>query len=86
MHNGFLASDPDGRQMGCNGCSLTMYAPNLNLIRDPRWGRAQEVYGEGASAALYRRSPAAHARPACPSACSLLSPPLRIAASTRLRP
>ena len=30
--------------MGCNGCTLTMYAPNLNLIRDPRWGRAQEVY------------------------------------------
>jgi beta-glucosidase len=46
LHNGFLASDPDNRQMGCNGCSLTMYAPNLNLIRDPRWGRAQEVYGE----------------------------------------
>ena len=44
LHNGFLASDPDGRQMGCNGCSLTMYAPNLNLVRDPRWGRAQEVY------------------------------------------
>ena len=46
LHNGFLASDPDNRQMGCNGCSLTMYAPNLNLIRDVRWGRAQEVYGE----------------------------------------
>lgn len=44
LHNGFLASDPDNRQMGCNGCSLTMYAPNLNLIRDVRWGRAQEVY------------------------------------------
>ena len=37
LHNGFLASDPDNRQMGCNGCSLTMYAPNLNLIRDPRY-------------------------------------------------
>lgn len=24
LHNGFLASDPDNRQMGCNGCSLTM--------------------------------------------------------------
>ena len=42
LHNGFLASDPT-RSMRCNGCSLTMYAPNLNLVRDPRWGRAQEV-------------------------------------------
>ena len=46
LHNGFLELDPSGRQMACNGCSLTMYAPNLNLVRDPRWGRAQEVYGE----------------------------------------
>jgi hypothetical protein len=43
LHNGFLASDPDNRQMGCNGCSLTRYAPNRTLVRDPRWGRAQEV-------------------------------------------
>ena len=42
LHNGFLDSDPVGRQMKCNGCSLTLYAPNLNLVRDPRWGRAQE--------------------------------------------
>eukprot|EP00945_MAST-04E_sp_MAST-4E-sp1_P005245 g5245.t1 len=46
LHNGFLASDPSGRSMGCNGCGMTMYAPNLNLVRDPRWGRAQEVYTE----------------------------------------
>lgn len=46
LHNGFLASDPTGRQMRCNGCGMTIYAPNLNLVRDPRWGRAQEVYGE----------------------------------------
>ncbi|EOD11024.1 hypothetical protein EMIHUDRAFT_248116 [Emiliania huxleyi CCMP1516] len=46
LHNGFLASDPRRRQMTCNGCGLTLYAPNLNLVRDPRWGRAQEVYGE----------------------------------------
>ena len=43
LHNGFLDSDPGGRQMKCNGCSLTLYAPNLNLARDPRWGRVQEV-------------------------------------------
>ena len=46
LHNGFLFSDPSGRSMGCNGCGVTMYAPNLNLVRDPRWGRAQEVYTE----------------------------------------
>jgi len=26
--------------------NLTFWAPNVNLIRDPRWGRAQESYGE----------------------------------------
>jgi beta-glucosidase len=25
---------------------LTMWSPNLNLFRDPRWGRGQETYGE----------------------------------------
>jgi beta-glucosidase len=25
---------------------ITFYAPNLNLVRDPRWGRNQETYGE----------------------------------------
>lgn len=29
-----------------NGIGLTAYSPNLNVVRDPRWGRAQEVYGE----------------------------------------
>ena len=33
LHNGFLRTDPTGREMKCNGCSLTMYAPNLNLVR-----------------------------------------------------
>lgn len=42
LHNGFLDSDPE-RSIGCNGCGLTLYAPNLNLARDPRWGRAQET-------------------------------------------
>ena len=45
LHNGFLASDPQ-RSMSCNGCSITAYAPNLNLAHDPRWGRTQEVYTE----------------------------------------
>jgi beta-glucosidase len=25
---------------------LTLWAPNLNIFRDPRWGRGQETYGE----------------------------------------
>jgi beta-glucosidase-like glycosyl hydrolase len=26
-----------------------LFAPNINLLRDPRWGRAQEVPGEDAT-------------------------------------
>jgi len=29
-----------------NGAGLTAYAPNINLVHDPRWGRAQEVMSE----------------------------------------
>jgi beta-glucosidase len=29
-----------------NGVGLTLYAPNINLVHDPRWGRAQEVMSE----------------------------------------
>ena len=25
---------------------LTMWAPNVNIFRDPRWGRGHETYGE----------------------------------------
>ena len=25
---------------------LTMWTPNVNIFRDPRWGRGQETYGE----------------------------------------
>ena len=47
VHNRFVRG-PDGHEasMGCNGCGITLYSPNLNLVRDPRWGRAQEVFGE----------------------------------------
>jgi len=27
-------------------CGLTFWSPNINLFRDPRWGRGQETYGE----------------------------------------
>jgi beta-glucosidase-like glycosyl hydrolase len=29
-----------------NGVGLTLYSPNLNLVREPRWGRANEVMSE----------------------------------------
>lgn len=25
---------------------LTLWAPNINIFRDPRWGRGHETYGE----------------------------------------
>jgi beta-glucosidase len=31
-----------GRMMS----GLTFYSPNINIFRDPRWGRGQETYGE----------------------------------------
>lgn len=35
-HNG------DGKRFYC----LTFWSPNVNIFRDPRWGRGQETYGE----------------------------------------
>ncbi|HEY3835198.1 MAG TPA: glycoside hydrolase family 3 C-terminal domain-containing protein [Bryobacteraceae bacterium] len=32
---------PNGRALG-----LDFWAPNINIFRDPRWGRGQETYGE----------------------------------------
>ena len=26
--------------------SLSFWTPNINIFRDPRWGRGQETYGE----------------------------------------
>ena len=25
---------------------LNCFAPNINIVRDPRWGRGHETYGE----------------------------------------
>ena len=33
-------------QYRAEGLSLTLYAPEMNLCRDPRWGRCQESRGE----------------------------------------
>ena len=35
---------PDGSSLWYKG--LTAWSPNINIFRDPRWGRGQETYGE----------------------------------------
>lgn len=35
-----------GRESGRGGAGLNTWAPNINIFRDPRWGRGQETYGE----------------------------------------
>merc|ERR1740130_801804 len=51
-HNALSKKSGDGcgststGQTVSNGCGITLYAPNINIVRDPRWGRAEEVYGE----------------------------------------
>jgi beta-glucosidase len=37
----FSSSGQHGRYQG-----LTVWTPNINIFRDPRWGRGQETYGE----------------------------------------
>jgi beta-glucosidase len=41
MHH---AAVRDGRRLQYGG--LTFWTPNINIFRDPRWGRGQETYGE----------------------------------------
>jgi len=40
-HHEYVRSGSFGRYQG-----LTFWSPNINLFRDPRWGRGQETYGE----------------------------------------
>ncbi|MBG0770713.1 MAG: glycoside hydrolase family 3 C-terminal domain-containing protein [Anaerolineaceae bacterium] len=40
-HHEALRRDEHSRYTG-----LTMWSPNINIFRDPRWGRGQETYGE----------------------------------------
>ncbi len=42
-HNDFVARH-DGNSARYYG--LTFWTPNINIFRDPRWGRGQETYGE----------------------------------------
>ena len=40
-HHEFVRNKQFGRYQG-----LTFWSPNINIFRDPRWGRGQETYGE----------------------------------------
>ena len=40
-NNEFVRKGERGRYKG-----LTFWSPNINIFRDPRWGRGQETYGE----------------------------------------
>lgn len=40
-YNAFSRCEDRGRYKG-----LTFWAPNINIFRDPRWGRGHETYGE----------------------------------------
>ena len=40
-HHEFVRNNERGRYKG-----LTFWSPNINIFRDPRWGRGQETYGE----------------------------------------
>ncbi|MCL1112821.1 glycoside hydrolase family 3 C-terminal domain-containing protein [Shewanella basaltis] len=40
-HNAFIAENNRSMYTG-----LTYWSPNINIFRDPRWGRGQETYGE----------------------------------------
>jgi hypothetical protein len=42
LHNFFL-HEQQNRGETCNGCGMTIYGPNLNLVRDPRWGRGSSA-------------------------------------------
>ena len=40
-HHNFVSKDKRFLYQG-----LTLWSPNINIFRDPRWGRGQETYGE----------------------------------------
>ena len=40
-HHEFIRNHEHARYQG-----LTFWSPNINIFRDPRWGRGQETYGE----------------------------------------
>ncbi len=40
-YHDYIAQDKHGMYQG-----LTFWSPNINIFRDPRWGRGHETYGE----------------------------------------
>ncbi|RYF84285.1 MAG: glycosyl hydrolase, partial [Chitinophagaceae bacterium] len=42
IYNKVLATNKQGKRY----LGLTYWTPNVNIFRDPRWGRGQETYGE----------------------------------------
>ena len=38
--------DKDNHLKNTQYIGLTFWSPNINIFRDPRWGRGQETYGE----------------------------------------
>jgi beta-glucosidase len=46
LHHWFIERGDRAESGYNNGEGLTIYGPNVNLVRDPRWGRNQEVYSE----------------------------------------
>jgi len=43
-NNEFIRASKDGGTKRNQG--ITLWSPNVNIFRDPRWGRGQETYGE----------------------------------------
>ena len=80
-HSGFTSAGNRGVGGGPwsgNGVGLHMYGPNVNLVRDPWWGRAQEVYSEdpaltSALAASFVSGAQQHAAPAAKGDARLLA-------------
>ena len=46
LHHWYTNLGNRGEDGYWNGLGMTIYGPNVNLVRDPRWGRNQEVNSE----------------------------------------
>ena len=45
---GWVPDSAGNVQQVINGAGISVYSPNVNLVRDPRWGRIAEVFTEDA--------------------------------------
>ena len=43
LHNEMLVSNNGSSTLAAG---INCFSPNVNLLRDPRWGRAEETFGE----------------------------------------